>query len=81
MGIAAYASEEEPTPLDVKRAPFAQVLVTLTKQAYTQLVWDARYWKKAHQRAIARAQQLEAQHRQALECVFRTKVTEDSDRT
>jgi transposase len=67
MGIAAYASEEEPTPLDVKRAPFAQVLVTLTKQAYTQLVWDARYWKKAHQRAIARAQQLEAQHRQALE--------------
>src|ERR1035437_1833533 len=67
MDTAAYATEEEPTRLDVKRAPFAQVLVTLTKQAYTQLIWDARYWKRSHQRAIARAQQLEAQHRLALE--------------
>lgn len=41
--------------------------MTLTKQEHIQLVWDAKYWKTAHQRAIVRIQQLEAEHQLALE--------------
>ena len=50
----------------MQQTPFAQVLVTLAKQEYTQLVWDANYWKSAHQRALARMLQLEADHQQAI---------------
>jgi len=67
MSSAPYRVDEWSPPPDVKQTPFAQVFVTLTKQEYTQLVWDASYWKSAHQRALARLLQLEADHRQAIE--------------
>jgi transposase len=35
-------------------APFSQATVELTKQAYIQLRWDARYWRRQHERAVAR---------------------------
>ncbi|MCI0655031.1 MAG: hypothetical protein L0Y39_11210 [Methylococcaceae bacterium] len=40
--------------------------MTLTKQEHTQLIWEARYWKTAHRRALTRAQELEAEHQRAM---------------
>jgi len=40
-------------------APFAQVVVTLTKLEHIQLVMEARCWKSLHQRAVSRLQQLQ----------------------
>ncbi|MHB1545026.1 MAG: IS66 family transposase [Gammaproteobacteria bacterium] len=57
--------EKEPTPTDRKFTPFAQQWVTLAKQEYIQLVWDARYWKTAHRRALARMEQLTVDHQRA----------------
>jgi transposase len=34
--------------------PFSQAMVSLTKQEYIQLKWDGRYWKRQHDRAVAR---------------------------
>ena len=34
--------------------PFSQTMVQLTKQAYIQLKWDSRYWRRQHDRALAR---------------------------
>jgi transposase len=59
--------DRPPSLSDAKLTPFAQESVTLRKQEYIQLVWDARYWKSAHQRAIARMQQLEVDHRLTME--------------
>ncbi|EQD76339.1 IS66 family element, transposase [mine drainage metagenome] len=44
--------EKEPASADRKSTPFAQQWVTLSQQEYIQLVWDARYWKTAHRRAL-----------------------------
>lgn len=46
--------------------PFDQVWVKLPKREHIQLVMDAKYWKTAHQRAVAREQWLELQKRQLL---------------
>lgn len=67
MDTAQFTTLDQSSISDEKLVPFAQVLVTLTKQAHIQLVWDANYWRTAHQRAIARIQQLEADHNLALE--------------
>lgn len=67
MSTVAHMTAQRSAKTDEKLTPFAQVLVTLTKQAYTQLIWDARYWKTAHQRAIIRAQELETHHQRAIE--------------
>jgi transposase len=42
-------------------APFAQAMVTITKQEYVQLKWDAQYWQTSHQRAVVREAELKAQ--------------------
>lgn len=34
--------------------PFSQAMVQLSKQEYIQLKWDSRYWRRQHDRAIAR---------------------------
>ena len=44
---------------ETNAAPFAQVVVTLTKLAHIQLVMEARSWKSLHQRAVSRLQQLQ----------------------
>jgi transposase len=36
------------------RTPFAQTMVQLTKQDYIQLKWDSRYWRRQHDRSLAR---------------------------
>jgi transposase len=41
--------------------PFAQAMVTITKQEYVQLKWDAQYWQTSHQRAVVREAELKAQ--------------------
>lgn len=46
--------------------PFDQVWVTLSKREHIQLLMDAKYWKTAHERAVAREQWLELQKRQLL---------------
>jgi len=38
-------------------APFAQVVVTLTKLEHIQLVMEARCWKSLHRRTVSRLQQ------------------------
>jgi transposase len=50
-----------------KLAPFAQVLVTLTKEEHIQLRWEANSWKRQHQQALTRIEQLKADHRLAME--------------
>jgi transposase len=47
-------------------APYAQVLVTLTKQDYIELVWASKYWKAEHQRAAERALRIEADYQERL---------------
>ena len=36
------------------RTPFSQTMVELTKQEYIQLKWDSRYWRRQHDRSLAR---------------------------
>jgi transposase len=50
-----------------KLAPFAQVLVTLTKEEHIHLRWEANWWKSQHQQALTRIEQLKADHRLAME--------------
>jgi transposase len=40
---------------DAKVMPYADVLVTLSKQEHIELVWAANYWKMEHRRAAERA--------------------------
>jgi transposase len=48
--------------------PFSQTMVQLTKQEYIQLKWNSRYWRRQHDRAIAREALLkqENEHLQAV---------------
>jgi len=48
-------------------APFAQVVVTLTKLDHIQLVMEVRSWKLLHQRAVLRLQQLQDSTKQFVE--------------
>jgi transposase len=41
-------------------SPFAQVLVSISKQEYVQLKWDAQYWQMQHQRTLSREADLKA---------------------
>ena len=50
-----------------KLAPFAQVLVTLTKEEHIRLRAEGSYWQSQHQQALARIEQLKAEHRLAME--------------
>ncbi len=65
MDAEPYATVTRPEIPDARLTPFAQVSVTLTQQEYIQLVWDARYWKTAHRRALARLEQLTVDHQRA----------------
>jgi transposase len=38
--------------------PFAQMMVSISKQEYVQLKWDAQYWQMQHQRTLAREAEL-----------------------
>lgn len=67
MGTARLKAEDQSTTSDAQLPPFAREWVTLTKQEHTQLVWEANYWKSAHQRANARLQEIEARHKLELE--------------
>jgi transposase len=51
---------------DGQAAPFATVLVTLTKQEHIQLVADANSWKSLHRKCVARAQWREQRYRRVL---------------
>src|SRR2546427_12534770 len=41
--------------------PFSQQSVVLTKQAYIELKWQAKYWRAPHEQALKRQAALEAQ--------------------
>ena len=45
---------------EAKSTPYAEVLVTLSKQEHIELVWAANYWKMEHRRAAERALSIEA---------------------
>ena len=67
MGAALLKAEDRSTTSDAKLPPFAREWVTLTKQEHTRLVWEANYWRSAHQCAIARHQEIEARHQLEIE--------------
>lgn len=45
---------------EAKWTPYADAVVTLSKQAHIELVWAANYWKTEHRRAADRALSIEA---------------------
>lgn len=49
-----------------KLTPFAQVMVTLSKEEEIRLRSEANYWKGQHRQALARLAQREADHRLAM---------------
>jgi hypothetical protein len=49
-----------------KLTPFAQVMVTLSKEEEIRLRAEANYWKGQHRQALARLAQREADHRLAM---------------
>jgi len=67
MVILPHKVEQQSTATVEQSAPYSQALVTLTKQDYIQLIWDAQYWKTAHQRALARIELLESAHQLEIE--------------
>lgn len=46
--------------------PFAQQVVTLTRQEHIRLIHAEQYWKRMHQAAAARAERLESEHREEI---------------
>ena len=46
--VADAASQEAKSP------PFARLMVSISKQEYAQLKWDAQYWQARHQAALMR---------------------------
>jgi len=51
---------------EAKATPYAEVLVTLSKQAHIELVCAANYWKMEHRRAAERALSIEAVYEERL---------------
>ena len=72
MPVAQYT--QTPTGQSHCDKPFDQVWVTLTKREHIQLVMDAKYWKTAHARAVAREQWLALQKRQLLDGLAQYKA-------
>jgi transposase len=54
MNPLPISSIPRPVASGKEGAPFSQAIVQLTKQEYIQLKWDSRYWRRQHDRAIAR---------------------------
>jgi transposase len=52
-----------------QETPFAQQLVTLTKQEHIQLVCEARQYKELHQRAVERLERQEREHREEIQAL------------
>jgi transposase len=50
---------DAPSP-ETASSPFAQVMVSISKQEYVQLKWDAQYWQMQHQRTLGREAELKA---------------------
>lgn len=64
MAAVLYAiSDTSSMADDVSSTPFAQVWVTLTKQAHIELVAQANSWKSLHLRALQRLEWQAAAHR------------------
>ncbi|ACV33545.1 transposase IS66 [Candidatus Accumulibacter phosphatis] len=66
MGSGSDISYAGPSTSNGKPTPFAQVMVTLSKEAEIKLRSEANYWKSQHQQALARLAQREADHRLAM---------------
>ncbi len=62
-----------------KLTPFAQVMLTLTKEEHVRLRWEANSWKSQHQQALARMEQLKAEHRLAMEQAAQREAALRSD--
>lgn len=59
MGTPLVQVEQGSAISDANLTPFAKELVTLSKEEYIRLVWEAKYWKAAHQQSSASVQRLE----------------------
>jgi len=56
---AGTTVDDAPSP-EASGAPFAQVMVSISKREYVQLKWDAHYWQMSHQRAVGREAELKS---------------------
>src|SRR5260370_27046338 len=65
----------EPNP----STPFACEYVTLSRQEHIQLVWEARQWKRLHQGAVRRIEELQGEHRRQLQ--YQTERAEERGRS
>ena len=54
MNPSPIVSPHQSAGFGKEGAPFSKAMVSLTKQEYIQLKWDGRYWKRQHDRAVAR---------------------------
>jgi transposase len=61
MNPSLSKSTSRPIISGEKGTPFSQEIVQLTKQEFIQLKWDSRYWRRQHDRAIAREAALKQQ--------------------
>jgi len=59
MNPSPSSSTHQPTASGKQGTPFSQTIVQLTQQEYLQLKWDSRYWRRQHNRAIAREASLQ----------------------
>jgi transposase len=54
MNPSPIISPHQSAAFGKEGTPFSQTMVSLTKQEYIQLKWDGRYWRRQHDRAVAR---------------------------
>jgi len=54
MNPSPIVSPHQSAGFGKEGTPFSKAMVSLTKQEYIQLKWDGRYWKRQHDRAVAR---------------------------
>lgn len=59
--LQATANSEQAPASDNIATPFSQQIVVLTKPDYIQLDWNAKYWRKQHERQVEREVALKAQ--------------------
>jgi len=75
MSALPCLAETQSPSEDAPTTPFAQALVTISKQAYIQLIHDAHSWKSLHGRAITRTERLVVEHARALEQAAQREAT------
>ena len=73
--IACEWTESSGASGETPPTPFSLALVTLTKQAHIELLWQANHWRSLHARAVERLESQAAQQRTLLEQAHQREAT------